>query len=340
MKVRIGVNGFGRIGRLVVRALYEMDLTDQFELVAINARRSPEESAHLFRRDSVHGTFTHATIDTQDDALCVGDDHIQMLACNDPADLPWADLGVDVVFECTGKFNSREGATKHLDAGAKKVLLAAPGGKDVDATVVFGVNESVLKSTDRIVSNASCTTNCLAPLAKVLHEKIGIESGLVTTIHAATGDQNLVDGSHKDPRRARSAMVSMVPTKTGAAAAVGLVIPELNGRLDGLAVRVPTVNVSLVDLTFRAAKPVTVEEIDQALIDAQNGRLKGVLAVCNEPLVSIDFNHHSASCIVDAPLTRVVDGRMVKVMAWYDNEWGFSCRMLDTAWAMMQRDLV
>lgn len=336
MTVRIAVNGFGRIGRLVVRALYEMNLRDRFELVAINSRRPAKDLVHLFRYDSVHGPFVHQSLGVEDGALCIGDDQVEVLTVNDPAQLPWAALKVDLVLECTGKFNSQAGASKHLSAGAQKVLLAAPGGSDIDATIVYGVNESILRREDQIVSNASCTTNCLAPLVKALHNRIGIEHGLITTIHAVTGDQNLVDGSHQDPRRARSAMLSMVPTKTGAAAAVGLVMPELKGKLDGLAVRVPTLNVSLVDLTFTASQTTSAEAVNAALRDAAEGSLKGVLAMSDEPLVSVDFNHHTASSIVDTGLTRTIGDRLVKIMAWYDNEWGFSCRMLDTAWAMMQ----
>lgn len=334
--MKVAINGFGRIGRCVFRAIYELGLEDEFEIVAVNSIDTAESRLHLLKYDSTHGRFaTEVSLDGED--FVVKGRHIRCTAERNPADLPWKELGVDLVLECSGQFNSKEKSIAHIEAGAKKVLLSAPGAKDVDATVVYGVNESVLTADMQIVSNASCTTNCLAPVVKVLQEKFGIESGLVTTIHAYTNDQRILDQSHKDMRRARAAAMSMIPTKTGAAKAVGLVLPELNGRLDGMAIRVPTNNVSIVDLTFTAQKDVTRDEINRALKAAAEGNdsLGKALNYSEEPLVSIDYNHCSASSTVDSLETRVIGDRLVKVLSWYDNEWGFSCRMLDTARAMM-----
>ena len=334
MAVKVAINGYGRIGRNVLRAVYEGGRTGEIEIVAINDLGDAETNAYLTRHDSAHGPFPFE-VAVDGDALVVDGDRIRVLAERNPADLPWGELGVDVVMECTGLFASKEKAQAHIDAGAKKVLISAPAGKDVDATVVYGVNEGVLKASDTVVSNASCTTNCLAPLVKPLHEQIGLVQGIMTTIHAYTKDQVLTDVYHKDLRRARSATQSMIPTKTGAAAAVGLVLPELDGKLDGFAVRVPTINVSLVDLTFEAARDTTVEEINSILKAASEGPLKGVLAYNDGPLVSIDFNHDPASSTYDATLTKVMGGNLVKVCSWYDNEWGFSNRMLDTTLALV-----
>jgi len=333
MAIKVAINGYGRIGRMVLRALYEGKRRGEIEIVAINDLGDAKTNAHLTKYDSAHGPFPYR-VEVGDGELIVDGDHIRVCAERDPSKLPWRELGVDLVMECTGLFASKEKASAHLKAGARKVVISAPAGKDVDATVVYGVNHDVLKAQHEVISNASCTTNCLAPLAKVLHEAFGIEHGLMTTIHAYTNDQVLTDVYHSDLRRARSATQSMIPTKTGAAAAVGLVLPELNGRLDGFAVRVPTINVSLVDLTFTASKPVTVEAINAAVSAAAAGPLKGVLAYTDEPLVSIDFNHNAHSSVFDAGLTKILDGRLVKVCAWYDNEWGFSNRMLDTALAL------
>jgi len=335
MTIRIGINGYGRIGRNVLRALFESGREHEIEIVAVNDLGDAETNAHLTRYDSVHGRFP-GKVEVADGAMIVNGKSIRVFSERDPAKLPWADLGVDVVHECTGLFTSKAKAGAHLQGGAKKVLLSAPGGKDVDATVVYGVNHSVLKAAHTVVSNASCTTNCLAPLVKPLHDHIGLVNGIMTTIHAYTNDQVLTDVYHTDLRRARSATQSMIPTKTGAAAAVGLVLPELNGKLDGYAVRVPTINVSLVDLTFNAARATSVAEITDILRAAANGALKGVLAINDEPLVSIDFNHNPHSSIFEASETKVIDGTLVKVLAWYDNEWGFSNRMLDTTLAMMK----
>ena len=332
MPVKIAINGYGRIGRNVLRALYENDRRDELSVVAVNDLGDAKTNAHLTRHDSAHGHFPF-TVGVEDDALVVDGDKIKVCAERDPAKLPWGELGVDVVLECTGLFTSKEKAAAHLRAGAKKVVISAPAGKDIDATVVYGVNHDTLKSSDTVISNASCTTNCLAPLAKVLNDSIGIVHGLMTTVHAYTNDQVLTDVYHTDLRRARSATQSMIPTKTGAAAAVGLVLPELNGKLDGFAIRVPTINVSVVDLTFQARRPTSATEINEAVRAASNGALKGVLEYNDEPLVSIDFNHNPASSIYDAGLTKVIDGTLVKVCAWYDNEWGFSNRMLDTTLA-------
>ncbi len=335
MAIKLAINGYGRIGRNVLRALYESGRTGEFEIVAINDLADAQTNAHLTRYDTVHGRFPFEVV-VEGDSLVVDGHRIKVLAERDPAKLPWGELGIDVVMECTGLFTSKEKASAHLQGGAKKVLISAPGGKDVDATVVYGVNHGVLKASDTVVSNASCTTNCLAPLAKALHDRIGIERGLMTTIHSYTNDQRLIDVFHKDLRRARAAAHNMIPTKTGAAAAVGLVLPELAGKLDGFAVRVPTINVSLVDLTFQAARATAKEEIDAIVREAAEGELKGILAYSDEPLVSMDFNHNPHSSIYESSLTKVIDGTLVKVLAWYDNEWGFSNRMLDTAKAMME----
>ena len=333
MTIKVGINGYGRIGRNMLRALYESDMRSQIEIVAVNDLGDANTNAHLTRRDTAHGRFP-GTIEVDGDYMVVNGDRIKVLAERDPAKLPWGELGVEVVLESTGFFRTRETAGKHIEAGAKKVIISAPGGKDIDATVVYGVNHDVLKASDTIISNASCTTNCLAPLVKPLHEKIGVKHGIMTTIHAYTNDQVLTDVFHKDLRRARSATMSQIPTKTGAAAAVGLVLPELAGRLDGFSMRVPTINVSAVDLTFVAARETSIEEIDSVMREASEGDLKGVLAYNDEPLVSIDFNHDPASSTYDAGLTKVMQGTLVKVCAWYDNEWGFSNRMLDTALAL------
>ena len=334
MTIKIGINGYGRIGRNILRALYESDLSKQIQIVAINDLGNAETNAHLTRYDTAQGKF-HGTVSVEGDYMIVNGDKIRVFSERDPAKLPWKDVGVDVVHESTGLFTSKEKAGKHLLGGAKKVIISAPGEKDVDATVVFGVNHSVLKSTDTVISNASCTTNCLAPLAKVLHEGVGIVSGIMTTIHSYTNDQVLTDVYHSDLRRARSATMSMIPTKTGAAAAVGLVLPELNGKLDGFAVRVPTINVSMVDLSFIAARETSIKEINALVKAAATGSMKGILAYTEEPLVSIDFNHNPASSTLDASLTKVIEGKLVKVVSWYDNEWGFSNRMLDTTIALM-----
>jgi len=334
MAVKIAINGYGRIGRMVLRALYEGQRRGELTVVAINDLGDAETNAHLTRYDSAHGPFPFP-VAVGDNELIIDGDRVRVCAERDPAKLPWKELGVDLVMECTGFFASKAKASGHLQAGARKVVISAPAGKDVDATVVYGVNHGVLKATDEVISNASCTTNCLAPLAKVLHESVGIEQGLMTTIHAYTNDQVLSDVYHSDLRRARSATQSMIPTKTGAAAAVGLVLPELDGRLDGFAMRVPTINVSVVDLTFTASRATTAEEVNAAVQAAAEGPLAGVLAYTEEPLVSIDFNHNAASSTLDAGLTKVLDGKLVKVCSWYDNEWGFSNRMLDTALALV-----
>lgn len=331
MSIKVAINGYGRIGRNVLRALYESGHRDKIQVVAINDLGDVKLNAHLTQFDSVHGRF-NAEVKVEGDDLIVNGDVIKVTSEANPENLPWGELGIDLVMECTGRFNDGEKAQAHIKAGARKVLISAPA-KNVDATVVFGVNHQVLREQDTIVSNASCTTNCLAPIAKVLHESVGIEQGSMTTIHAYTNDQNLSDVYHSDVYRARSATQSMIPTKTGAAGAVGLVLPELAGKLDGMAVRVPTVNVSLVDLNFVASRETSVEEINQLIEKAAAGPLKGVLHYNELPLVSVDFNHDPASSSFDATQTRV-NGRLVKVMAWYDNEWGFSNRMLDTAMAL------
>ena len=333
MTIRVAINGYGRIGRNVLRAHYEGGKKHDIQIVAINDLGDPKTNAHLTQYDTAHGRFP-GTVSVDGDYMVVNGDKIKVLANRNPAELPWGELGVDVVMECTGFFTSKEKASAHLKGGAKKVIISAPGGKDVDATVVFGVHHNVLKSTDTVISNASCTTNCLAPLVKPLNDAIGLETGLMTTIHAYTNDQVLTDVYHEDLRRARSATMSMIPTKTGAAAAVGLVLPELNGKLDGYAVRVPTINVSMVDLSFIAKRDTTVEEVNSILKAAAEGPLKGVLEYNEAPLVSIDFNHNPASSAFDATLTKV-SGKLVKVSSWYDNEWGFSNRMLDTTVALM-----
>lgn len=339
--VNIAINGYGRIGRNILRAFYERPrLGETMRLVAINDLGSPEMNAHLTQFDTTHGRLAlPVTVDSED--MVVGNDRIRIVSERDPRQLPWAELEIDIVFECTGLFTERESARQHLAAGAKRVLVSAPG-KSMDATVVYGINHTALTASDQIVSNASCTTNCLAPIAKPLHDSVGIEQGLMTTIHAYTNDQSLADVYHSDPYRARAAAHSMIPTKTGAAAAIGLVMPELKGRLDGLAVRVPTLNVSLVDLTFTAARSTSVEEINAVMLQAAEADTAGVLGYNVQPLVSIDFNHNSFSSNFDANHTRV-QGKLVKVLAWYDNEWGFSNRMLDTslamASAMMKQDL-
>lgn len=333
MTIKVGINGYGRIGRNILRALYEGDRGSDIEIVAINDLGDAETNAHLTRYDTAHGKFP-GTVEVDGDSMIVNGDRIRVLADRDPAALPWGDLGVDIVMESTGFFRTAEKAGKHIEAGAKKVIISAPGGADIDATVVYGVNHDILKKEHKIISNASCTTNCLAPLVKPLHEAIGVEHGIMTTIHAYTNDQVLTDVFHSDLRRARSATMSQIPTKTGAAAAVGLVLPELNGKLDGFSMRVPTINVSAVDLCFVASRKTSIDEINKVLKDASNGALKGVLAYNDEPLVSIDFNHNPASSVYDASLTKVMEGTLVKVIAWYDNEWGFSNRMLDTAIAL------
>jgi len=333
MTIRVAINGYGRIGRNILRALYESEQDYPIEIVALNDLGDASINAHLTKYDSVHGRF-NAKVDHDDEAIYVNGDKILTFSERNPANLPWAELNIDVVFECTGIFTSKDAVQPHLTAGAKKVLISAPG-KNVDATVVYGVNNNVITADMTVVSNASCTTNCLAPIAKPLNDEIGIESGLMTTIHSYTNDQRLSDVYHTDLRRARAAAMSMIPTQTGAAAAVGLVVPELAGKFDGLAVRVPTVNVSLVDLSFIASRDTTVEEVN-AIIEkaAASAPMSEVLAVNKEPLVSIDFNHNPFSSNFDATQTRV-KGRLVKVMSWYDNEWGFSNRMLDNAVAMM-----
>jgi glyceraldehyde 3-phosphate dehydrogenase len=337
MTIRVAINGYGRIGRNVLRAHYEDGKKHDLEIVAINDLGSPETNAHLTRYDTVHGKFP-GKVEVDGDAMIVSAgksrDRIKVLAQRDPAQLPWGQLGVDVVLECTGLFTSKEKASAHLKGGAKKVIISAPGGKDVDATVVYGVNHGNLKASHTVISNASCTTNCLAPLVKPLHEKIGLVTGLMTTVHAYTNDQVLTDVYHEDLRRARSATMSMIPTKTGAAVAVGLVLPELNGRLDGYAIRVPTINVSIVDLSFVAARDTSVDEVNAVMKAAsESGPLAGLLGYSNGPLVSVDFNHDPRSSVFDATLTKV-SGRLVKVSSWYDNEWGFSNRLLDVAVAL------
>jgi glyceraldehyde 3-phosphate dehydrogenase len=335
MAIRVGINGYGRIGRNVLRALYEGKRTGQVKIVAINDLCDPKTNAHLTRYDTVHGRFD-GEVAVDGDAMVVNGDRIRVFAERDPAKLPWGDNGVEYVLECTGLFTSKAKAGAHLKGGARKVVISAPGGDDVDATIVYGVNHHVLKSGYTVISNASCTTNCLAPVVKVLHDKVGVTAGIMTTIHAYTNDQVLSDVYHSDLRRARSATMSQIPTKTGAAAAVGLVLPELKGKLDGFAVRVPTINVSLVDLTFTAKRHTSVEEVNKAMQQAASGALKGVLAYNEAPLVSIDFNHDAHSSIFDATLTKVIDGTLVKVCSWYDNEWGFSNRMIDTTLAWSQ----
>lgn len=337
MTIRIAINGFGRIGRNILRAQYERNLHPEIAIVAVNDLGDVKTNAYLTRFDSTHGKFP-GDVTVQDNNLIINGDRIRVVAERDPRKLPWKEMNIDVVFECTGLFTSKEKAAMHLEAGAKKVIISAPA-SGVDATVVYGVNDGVLKATDTVISNASCTTNCLATVVKPLHEDIGIISGLMNTVHAFTNDQSLLDVYHTDLRRARAATQSIIPTKTGAAAAVGLVLPELNGKLDGFAVRVPTVNVSVVDLTFEAKRATTVAEINEVMRRAANGQLKGLLDYNEEQLVSIDFNHNPASAIFDVVGTKVI-GNLVKILAWYDNEWGFSNRMLDVAVALMNASKV
>jgi len=334
MAIKVAINGFGRIGRNIVRAHYESGGRHDLQFVALNDLGDAKTNAHLLKYDTAHGRFK-GSVEVDGDSLVVNGDRIRVLAERDPAKLPWKQLGVDVVLECTGLFTSKAKAAAHLAAGAKKVILSAPGDKDVDRTIVYGVNHGTLKASDTVISNASCTTNCLAPLVKALDDRIGVMSGLMTTVHAYTNDQVLTDVYHSDLRRARSASQNMIPTKTGAAAAVGLVLPHLNGKLDGFAIRVPTINVSIVDLSFVARRPTTVEEVNQAVKQAAQGDLMGILEYNQDPLVSSDFNHNPASSIFDSTLTKVAGGTLVKVSAWYDNEWGFSNRMLDTTVALM-----
>ncbi len=333
MAIKVAINGYGRIGRNVMRALYESGRTNEIQVVAINDLGDSKTNAHLTKYDTVHGKFPF-DVSVDGDYIVINGDKIRVFAERDPAKLPWGELGIDVVHECTGFFTSKAKASAHIAAGAKKVIISAPGGADVDATVVYGVNHASLKASDTVISNASCTTNCLAPLVKPLMDTIGVDHGLMTTIHSYTNDQVLTDVYHSDLHRARSATQSMIPTKTGAAAAVGLVLPEMKGKLDGFAMRVPTINVSVVDLCFQASRNTTKEEIDSILREAANGPLKGILAINDEPLVSSDFNHNPHSSIYEAGLTKVTGGNFVKVLSWYDNEWGFSNRMLDTTVAL------
>ncbi|MEM1091192.1 MAG: type I glyceraldehyde-3-phosphate dehydrogenase [Pseudomonadota bacterium] len=333
MAVKIAINGYGRIGRNVLRAIHESGRAGEFDVVAINDLGDPQTNAHLTQFDTAHGRFP-GTVEVQGEDLVINGDRVKVFAERDPAKLPWGEMGVDAVMECTGIFTSRERAGLHLSAGARKVVISAPAG-DADAMVVYGVNHDVIKPEHQVVSNASCTTNCLAPVVKPLHEAIGVESGLMTTIHAYTNDQVLTDVFHKDLRRARSATMSQIPTKTGAASAVGKVLPELNGKLDGFAMRVPTINVSVVDLSFIASRDTTVEEVNATVKAAAEGPLKGILGYNDAPLVSIDFNHTPESSNFDAGLTKVIGGKLVKILSWYDNEWGFSNRMLDTTLAVV-----
>ncbi|MBT8065073.1 MAG: type I glyceraldehyde-3-phosphate dehydrogenase [Xanthomonadales bacterium] len=333
MTIKVAINGYGRIGRNIMRAIHEYGWSGKIDIVALNDLGDANTNAHLTKYDTAHGTFAGDVVVDGGD-IVVNGDRVKVLAERDPAKLPWAEMGVDVVYECTGLFRSKDTAGAHIAAGASKVIISAPG-QNVDNTIVYGVNHDSLTSSDQVISNASCTTNCLAPLAKVLHEGVGIEKGLMTTIHAYTNDQVLTDVFHKDLRRARSATMSQIPTKTGAAAAVGLVLPELNGKLDGFSMRVPTINVSVVDLVFTAGRETTVEEVNSIVKAASEGPLAGVLGYNEAPLVSIDFNHNPHSSIFDAGLTRVMEGNLVKVLSWYDNEWGFSCRMLDTTLALV-----
>lgn len=328
--IKVAINGFGRIGRMILRAHYEGKKKHPLQFVALNDLGDAQTNAHLLKYDTAHGVFP-GNVRVDGDSLVVNNDRIKVVAERDPAKLPWRSLGVDIVLECTGLFTSKAKAGAHIQAGAKKVVISAPGEKDVDRTVVFGVNHASLKEGDTVISNASCTTNCLAPLVKAIDERIGVAAGLMNTIHSFTNDQVLTDVFHKDLRRARAAGHNMIPTKTGAAAAVGLVLPHLNGKLDGYSIRVPTLNVSIVDLTFVAKRPTTVEEVNRAVKQASDSDLKGILEYSTEPLVSSDFNHNPASSIFDSTLTRVSDGTLVKVSSWYDNEWGFSNRMLDVA---------
>ena len=335
MAIKVGINGYGRIGRNILRALYEAKRNGEVQIVALNDLGDAKTNVHLTRYDTVHGKFP-GEVKVEGDSMVVNGDRIKVLAERDPAKLPWGDLGIDYVFECTGLFTSKAKASAHLKGGAKRVVISAPGGEDVDATIVYGVNHNVLKKDFTVISNASCTTNCLVPMVKVLHDRVGVVNGIMTTIHSYTNDQVLTDVYHSDLRRARSATMSQIPTKTGAAAATGLVLPELKGKLDGYSIRVPTINVSLVDLTFTAKRATSVEEVNKAMQEAAaSGPLKGVLAYNDAPLVSSDFNHDPHSSIFDATLTKIIDGTLVKVFSWYDNEWGFSNRMIDTtiAWS-------
>jgi len=327
MTIKVGINGFGRIGRMILRAYFEQQ-PENFEIVAINDLAPVETSAHLFKYDSVHGRFD-GNVSSTADSLTVNGKTMTFLSNPNPEDLGWDKLGVELVLECSGRFSARDDAAKHLKAGAKKVIVSAPS-KGADLTVVYGVNHDRLTNDHEVISNASCTTNCLAPVAHVLNQAIGIEKGFMTTIHSYTGDQRLVDTYHDDPHRARAASLNLIPTSTGAAKAVGLVLPELDGKLDGVSIRVPTPNVSTVDLKFVASRDTSVEEVNKVIVDAANGALKGVLEATDEALVSMDFNHHPASSIFDCPQTKVMDGNFVRIMSWYDNEWGFSCRMIDT----------
>jgi glyceraldehyde 3-phosphate dehydrogenase len=334
MTIRVAINGYGRIGRNILRAHYEQGKKHDIQIVALNDLGDAKINAHLTKYDTAHGKFP-GTVAVDGDYLVINGDKIKVCAQRNPAELPWKELGVEVVLECTGLFASKAKASAHLSAGAKKVIISSPGDKDVDATVVYGVNHATLKAAHTVISNASCTTNCLAPMVKALHDRIGLVSGLMTTIHAYTNDQVLTDVYHTDLRRARSATMSMIPTKTGAAAAVGLVLPELNGKLDGYAMRVPTINVSIVDLCFVARRATTVEEVNNAVKQASEAELKGILEYNKDPLVSVDFNHNPASSVFDSTLTKVSEGTLVKVCSWYDNEWGFSNRMLDTTVAFV-----
>ncbi len=336
MTIKVAINGFGRIGRNILRAHYENKKKHDLEIVAINDLGDPKTNAHLLRHDTTHGSFSEKVM-VNDNSIIVNDDKISVIAIRNPESLPWGRLGVDLVLECTGFFTTKEKSLGHIKAGAKKVIISAPGGKDVDATIVYGVNENVLKKSNQVISNASCTTNCLAPIAKVLNDTVGIENGLMNTIHAYTNDQVLNDVYHEDLRRARSATMSMIPTKTGAAAAVGLVLPELAGKLDGFAMRVPVINVSVVDLSFVSKKKTSIDEINSIIKKASESNFKNIISYNAEPLVSIDFNHNPHSSIFDSTQTRVsLDGKLIKVLAWYDNEWGFSNRMLDTSIALMK----
>jgi len=334
MTIRVAINGYGRIGRNILRAHYEGGKKHDIQIVGINDLGDAKINAHLTKYDTAHGKFP-GDVAVDGEYLVINGDKIKVCAVRNPAELPWKDLGVDVVLECTGLFTSKAKAGAHLTAGAKKVIISAPGDKDVDATVVYGVNHNTLKASHTVISNASCTTNCLAPMVKALNDRIGVVNGLMTTIHAYTNDQVLTDVYHTDLRRARSATMSMIPTKTGAAAAVGLVLPELNGKLDGFAMRVPTINVSIVDLAFVAKRATTVDEVNNAVKQASEAELKGILEYNKDPLVSVDFNHNPASSVFDSTLTKVSEGTLVKVCSWYDNEWGFSNRMLDTTVALM-----
>jgi glyceraldehyde 3-phosphate dehydrogenase (phosphorylating) len=334
MTIRVAINGYGRIGRNILRAHYENGKKHPIEIVAVNDLGDAKINAHLTRYDTAHGRFP-GKVEVDSDHLIVNGDRIRVCAQRDPSQLPWKEMGVDLVMECTGLFTSKAKASAHINAGAKRVIISAPGDKDVDATIVYGVNHTTLKPSHTVISNASCTTNCLAPLVKALDDRLGMVSGLMTTVHAYTNDQVLTDVYHTDLRRARAATMSMIPTKTGAAAAVGLVLPHLNGKLDGFAIRVPTINVSVVDLAFVSKKATTVDEVNKVVRAASEKDLKGILEYSTEQLVSIDFNHNPASSIFDATLTKVAEGTLVKVCSWYDNEWGFSNRMLDTTVAFM-----